>query len=147
MRSYRKQGTEVRGQKIVGINFEEVSPPEEVADAFREVAGAKIEKGKIINEAEGYFNSLIPQARGEAQKLISQAEGYKEEAVNRATGDAEKFTQVYKEYKKNSRIYSEEVTLHRLFLETAEKILPKVKMYALDNVGGEKTNLRFVDRK
>lgn len=135
------------GIQIVSINFEEVSPPEEVVDAFREVAGARIEKKKIINEAEGYFNSLIPQARGKAQRLISQAEAYKEEVINRAIGDAEKFTQIYEEYERKSLIYSKEVTRYRLFLETVEKILPKVKIYALDSIAGEKTNLRFVDQK
>lgn len=135
------------GIQIVSVNFEEIAPPEEVADAFREVAGAKIEKEKLINEAEGYFNSIIPQARGEAQRLISQAEGYKEDAVNRAMGDAEKYRKVYREYVKNLKKYSEDTTKQRLFLETVEKVMPKSTIYVVDNVTGEKINLRFMNQK
>ena len=100
------------------------------------VTSAKQEKETAINEANGYSNSLIPQARADAEKKISAAEAYKEEQISRATGDTEKFLSMLKEYQNNSAIYTEDTTKYRLLLETLDKILPTVKMYIVDSSGG-----------
>ena len=52
------------------------------------------------------------------------------------------------EYQKNSQIYTEDVTRYRLYLETMEKIFPRIKKYILNPASdGEKVNLRFVGRQ
>lgn len=93
-------------------------------------------KETAINEANGYYNSLIPQARANANKMISDAEAYKAEQISRATGDTEKFLSMLAEYQKNTSIYTEDTTKYRLLLETLEKILPTVKMYIVDSSDG-----------
>ena len=124
------------GMQITAFNIKSIVPPGEVSDSFLDVTTAKEEKETAINEANGYSNSLIPQARADAEKKISAAEAYKEEQISRATGDTEKFLSMLKEYQNNSAIYTEDTTKYRLLLETLDKILPTVKMYIVDSSGG-----------
>lgn len=133
------------GLQVTTFNIKAIVPPNEVADAFRDVTTAKEDKEKEINQARGYYNSLIPEARGKANEEIAKAESYKAEVVNRAKGDAQKFEAMLVEYQKNSQIYSQDTTKYRLFLETMEKILPKVKKFIVNPSDG-KVNLKLFDQ-
>jgi len=118
------------GVLLSTVNMETVVPPPEAADAFREVASARADSSRIVSEAQGYANDLIPKARGEAQQMIEAAEGYKESKINMAQGDAARFDEVAAEYSKAS-----EVNGRRLYLETMEQILPKIKKLIVDKNG------------
>lgn len=109
------------GISVTEVKLQNVDPPTEVKDAFHDVVRAREEKEKLINQAKGYQEDVIPRARGEAERTLRQAEGYKEQRVARARGDAKKFDAVYAEYKK-----AERVTRRRLYLETMERVLDKV---------------------
>jgi len=126
------------GLYIVNVNLQEVNPPKEVAEAFRDVASAKEEREEKINKAQGYWNALIPESRGKAHKLISDAEGYQEKVVNQSRGDAEKFSAMLSEYRR-----AKKVTEYRLYLETIEQILAKAKKFVVDSKK-ERVNLKFV---
>jgi membrane protease subunit HflK len=118
------------GATISSINIEDVTPPAEAADAFRAVAGARADAIRLVNEAEGYANGLIPRARGEAAQLGEEAEAYKDGKINRATGDATRFTEVADEYAKAPK-----VTATRAYVEAMEQILPKIKKVILGSKG------------
>jgi len=120
------------GIQLTAFNIQSIVPPDTVANAFKDVTAAKEDKEKEINQAKGYYNSLIPEARGKANDKITQAEAYKIEVINNAKGEAQKFEAMLLEYQKNSQIYSQDTTKYRLFLETLQKILPKVKKYIVD---------------
>lgn len=136
------------GLQITAFNIRAIVPPEDVADAFRDVQTAKEDREQVINQARGYANSIIPEARGKAREWVSEAEAYRIEMVNRATGDAQNFEAVRAEYQKNSRMYTQDVTRYRLYLETMEKILPRTRKYVLRApADGEKVNLRFINRE
>lgn len=124
------------GIQITAFNIQAIVPPDTVSAAFLDVTTAKEEKETSINEANGYYNSLIPQARAKANKMVSDAEAYKAEQLAKATGDTEKFLSMLAEYQKNSSIYTADTTKYRLLLETLEKILPTVKMYIVDSADG-----------
>ena len=64
------------GLKINRILLQKVLPPKQVQDAFNEVNTAEQEKEKMINQALGDYNRIIPRARGEAEQTVQQAEGY-----------------------------------------------------------------------
>ena len=121
------------GIQIIAFNIQAVVPPDTVAEAFRDVTAAKEDKEKEINQAKGYYNSLIPEARSKANSMVAQAEAYQIEEVNRAKGEAQKFESMLKEYQNNAAAYSKDSTKYRLFLETLEKILPKMKKYIVDS--------------
>jgi len=124
------------GIQITAFNIQAIVPPDPVSSSFLDVTTAREEKETSINEANGYYNSLIPQARAKANKMISDGEAYKAEQVAKATGDTEKFLSMLDEYQKNSAIYTEDTTKYRLLLETLEKILPMVKIYIVDSSDG-----------
>ena len=125
------------GIHIVAVQLQDVSPPKEVIGAFKDVASAKEDKNRMINQAEGYRNDVIPKARGEAEAMIRDAEGFKESRIKRAEGDATKFTTILKEYKK-----AKSITEKRLYLETMEKVLPGVeKIIVPDKESGNMLNL------
>ena len=125
------------GIHIVAVQLQDVSPPKEVIGAFKDVASAKEDKNRMINQAEGYRNDVIPKARGEAEAMIRDAEGFKESRIKRAEGDATKFTTILKEYKK-----AKSITEKRLYLETMEKVLPGIdKIIVPDKESGNMLNL------
>ncbi len=116
------------GIEIYTINLQNVNPPERVKPAFNDVNSAKQEKERIVNDAWQNYNQIIPEARGKAKRTIEEAEGYAINRVNRANGDAQRFIQMYNQYK-----FAKSVTKTRLYLETMQKILPKVeKVYVVD---------------
>lgn len=118
------------GVQIASVNIESVAPPPEAADAFRDVAGARSDAARIVNEAHGYANDLVPKARGEARRLLEEAQAYRESNVNQASGDAARFSQVAAEYARAA-----EVNGRRLYLETMEEILPRIKKLVVDSRG------------
>ncbi len=125
------------GIMIVAVQLQAVAPPNQVVAAFKDVASAKEDKNRMINQAEGYRNDVIPKARGEAQAMIREAEGYKEARIARAEGDVAKFSAVLKEYRK-----AKGITETRIYLETLEEILEnKEKIIIPDSENGNLINL------
>jgi len=125
------------GIHVVAVQLQDVSPPKEVIGAFKDVASAKEDKNRMVNQAEGYRNDVIPKARGEAEAMIRDAEGFMESRIKRAEGDAIKFTTILKEYNK-----AKSITEKRLYLETMEKVLPGIeKIIVPDKNSGNMLNL------
>ena len=133
------------GLAIVNVNLQKAYPPDEVAEAFRDVASASEDKAKAINEAQGHANSILPEARGDAQKLLADGNSYAAQVVNSAKGAAQAFDSVLAEYNESSRIYGREITLYRYYLESMEKILAKARVYVVNSTDGEDVNLRLID--
>lgn len=131
------------GLVIVGLNLQKAFPPDEVAAAFTDVNSAREDKARAVNEATGYANSLLPEARGEAQGILAAAAAYRSNVLAQANGAAQAFEAVLAEYQTNSQIYGEDVTRYRLYLETLEKILPRVQVYTVDTANGGTVNLRL----
>lgn len=131
------------GLAVISVNLQKAYPPDEVADAFRDVSSAREDKSRFINEAEAYRNSILPEARGQAAGLLAEAESFTQAQIDQATGAAEGFDAILVEYRKNSEIYGADVTRFRLYLETMETILPRVKSYVVQR--GERVNLRLLN--
>lgn len=118
---------------VQAVKLQDVVPPKEVVAAFKDVASAKEDKEKYINQANGYLNELIPKAKGEAAKLQKAAEGYRQEKINLALGEAERFLKVLEEYKK-----APDITRRRLYLETSGKTFSRCrKIISSDQTGGD----------
>jgi len=124
------------GIHIVAVQLQDVEPPKPVIGAFKDVASAKEDKDKFINQAEAYRNEVIPRAQGEAQKLLNEAQAYKEEKINRAKGEADRFTKILEESKK-----AEDVTRKRLYLETMESVLSGMDKFIIDSKNNSSLNI------
>jgi membrane protease subunit HflK len=110
------------GLVVTELKLQVVDPPEQVKDAFHEVVRAREDRERLINEALGYQEDIIPKARGQAEQMIRAAEAYKAQRLIRAEGDAAKFVSVLREYERAPL-----VTEQRLYLETLQRVLPKAQ--------------------
>ncbi len=128
------------GVEVTSVSLEGVTPPQEVAQAFRDVTAARGDAERTVNEAQGYASRLVPEARGEAQRLLIDAEAYGDEVVEMARGDAERFTKMAHELAENR-----ELTTKRLTLETLEKVLPRVKKIVLDGQATGAVDLGIIE--
>jgi modulator of FtsH protease HflK len=107
-----------------------VDAPAEVRDAFHDVVRALEDRERLVKEAEGYREDVVPKARGEAAQMVQQAQAYKAQRVIRAQGDARRFQTVLNEYNK-----AKAVTRDRLYLESMERIMPGVQKFILRQDG------------
>jgi len=110
------------GIRIDQVVLQDVTPPDEVKPSFNEVNQAQQERERMINEALQEFNRVVPRASGEAEQKIQEAEGYATDRVNRAKGDASLFESILAAYRR-----SPEVTRQRIYLETMQHVLPRIK--------------------
>jgi membrane protease subunit HflK len=119
------------GIEIRRVQLLSVEPPQPVNDAFIDVQRAQQDQDRVINEAEGYANDIIPRARGDAQKIVLDAQAYKEAEVNRSQGDAQRFLKALDGYKVNK-----DVTTQRLYLETLEDVFQGMNKLIIDSKDG-----------
>lgn len=126
------------GIHIDFIELNSVLPPEEVQSYFDSVVKAKIEKKRMINNAQLYKNQKIPETRAQAQKLIQQALAYKNEKINHAKGDVQRYEAYYSQYVK-----SKNVNKTKLLLEYLSKILPTLKQIIVVDKNGNKNYLNL----
>ena len=112
------------GLRVTEVSFQNVSPPNEVKDAFDDVNNAREDKQSIENGALAYASKVVPVARGDAARIAAEAAGYKAARIARAQGDTAGFELILAQYKA-----APEVTRKRLWLETMEQVMannPKV---------------------
>jgi membrane protease subunit HflK len=120
------------GVHIVAVQLQDVHPPDQVMVAFKDVASAKEDKAKLVNDAYGYRNDILPKAKGKAAQIINDAIAYKESKIISAQGDVSRFLQVLKQYK-----MAKDVTKKRLYIEMMEEILPTInKIIVEGKIGG-----------
>jgi modulator of FtsH protease HflK len=120
------------GVKIAQVKIQQAQAPAQVRDAFNDVVSAIQDRDRVQNEARGYSNKVIPEARGEAQRILQAAQAYKEQSIAEATGSTARFISVYEQYKK-----APEVTRKRMFLETMEQVLGGSDKIIIDGKAGQ----------
>jgi membrane protease subunit HflK len=120
------------GIDVVTVKLQDVDPPDQVSDAFKDVISAQQDKERLINESLGYANDVLPKARGQAAQHLNEAEGYREAKVRDASGAAQRFVKLHEAY-----ATAKDVTRRRLYLETMEEILPHVNKIVLDSAAGK----------
>lgn len=106
------------GVQVIAVQLQDVHPPQGVIDAFKDVASAREDKSRIINEAEAYRNEVLPNARGMGAEMENQASAYRETRIQGAQGETQRFLSVLAEYDK-----AKDVTKKRLYFEAMEEIL------------------------
>jgi len=112
------------GIDINRVQFVKAVNPAQIVKAFEDVENAKQDSAKMFLDAQRYANQVLPKARGDATRQIEEAKGYAQSLITRAQGDSARFTQLLVKYQK-----SKAVTRKRLYLETIEAVLPKVKKF------------------
>ena len=119
------------GLQVITVQLQDVHPPKQVIDAFKDVVSAREDKERMVNEAQGYQNMVIPEARGKVSQVVKAAEGDREEKITKSQGDVAKFKKILGEYKK-----AEDITRTRMYIETMEEVLANVQKVISDTKAG-----------
>lgn len=127
------------GINIESIEIQDAKPPLQVRDAFDDVVKANQDQETLVNQAEAYAKSLVPNARGQAERISQEAEAYKSKIVADATGEGERFNKILTEYKKAPKI-----TKKRLYLETMESVLSQSSKVLIDQSSGNGNSLMYL---
>ena len=120
------------GISISIINFQDVTVPDQVKDAFDDAIKAREDKQRAINDALAYAADVVPKAIGRKARILAEANAFKESAIARAEGDAQRFSLLAEQYRA-----APEVTRKRLYLETMQDVLSRTPKILID---GEKGN-------
>ncbi|MBD3234981.1 MAG: FtsH protease activity modulator HflK [candidate division Zixibacteria bacterium] len=116
------------GVRIISIELADISPPQWVIGDFKAVSNAREKKQRIIKDAEGYANEVIPMARGEASSILSSAQAYSSETVSLARAKVSSFNALYSEYINNP---TNTTTL--MYLETIKRIYKSCRIIVDSN--------------
>jgi membrane protease subunit HflK len=106
------------GVRIHTVQLLDVQPPSEVEAAFKDVASAREDKVRIINQAEAYRMEIVPVADGTAIGMINSAQAYSQMVTQSAEGEAGRFTAMVKEFSR-----AKEITKKRMYLEAMNDVL------------------------
>ncbi len=119
------------GIAISFLEIKEINPPSKVQDEFDKLINAKVHKKKIINQAQGYRNRIVPEARMQADKIVQEAAAYKREKVLRAEGEAAGFLSRLEGYRQNPSINRK-----KIYLEFIKTLYPSLKEIRVVGAGG-----------
>lgn len=118
------------GVDVTQVYLQAVYAPSDVEEAFNDVIKAREDKNRYINEANKSRNEIVPAAEGNAAQMLNEANAYKEKRTAEARGDVENFKQILSNYE-----LGKEVTRTRMYLETMQEVLPKAKIFIMDDDG------------
>lgn len=119
------------GIHVVKVNILEAKPPAAVKAAYDDVIKAREDQERLVNEAQGYANGLIPEARGRAQRVIEEANAFKGRVIAEAEGQSERFEKLLGEYQK-----APAVTRQRLYTDAIEGVMAGSSKVLVDVKGG-----------
>jgi len=116
------------GLMISFVELRDVRPPATVQGAFDDVINAKIDKRKIVSQAQSRRNELLPQANATATRMTEKAKTYKLQKISAAHGESQRFVKQLEAYRK-----MKEVTKKQLYFEFVKQIFPEIeKVYIVD---------------
>lgn len=114
-RAQKKLDSAGTGITISGLELTYVGMPKEVRSVYEGVNSATVQASTLIENANQYYETKIPEAEAKANKAISDANSKYSSAVASANADLAEFWGVLEEYKNNpelvrTRIYNEKVS-------------------------------------
>lgn len=126
------------GVDIVFIELKQISPPDEVQEAFDNVINSKNERETIINMANNRKNKNLYEAESNANRLLMEARAYQKRMISNAAGRISRFEKLYGNY-----LASPELTLEKLYRTNMTEILrnPLIKFSRTGEDGRLKLNI------
>jgi len=114
------------GIELTTVNLKDIHPPLLVAGSFEEVIAGYQEKQKIINDALGYQNKVVPESRGNSVAKIEAARSYIIDRVKKAEGKAVRFRAALPATEKEKQMAKARIrlrTLHEVLKEKTKIIV------------------------
>jgi len=125
------------GVNISRVTMQNAQPPEQVQGAFDDAVRAKQDLERQKNEGQAYYNDIVPKARGTAARLIEEANGYRQSVIANAEGEASRFKQVLVEYNRAPGVMRD-----RMYIETMQQIMSSTTKVLIDARAG--SNLLYL---
>lgn len=116
------------GLSVLDVVMQFAKAPDEVRAAFDEVIKASADEERLVNQARGYENEVLPRAKGNAERLRNEALGYKQETILIAEGNVQRFNLVLPQYLKAPKVMQT-----RMYLDAMEQILDKTSKVVVDS--------------
>jgi len=122
------------GIRVDTVTLDTVEPPLRVRAAFLDVNDARADREKYVHVARGYAIERQQSARADAQQILDAAEIDRRQMVEQAKAEAESFVKLVSQFRtagtKGSRRQqlARQVALQRMYIETVESILRRVKV-------------------
>jgi len=109
------------GLTVSFIELRIIKPPDRVQQYFSDVIKADIDREKMTNEAESYYNDKILAAKANSTRIVQEAEAYKKEVVLKAEGETERFLKLLEGFKEKG-----DSSRKIIYIETIKNVLEKV---------------------
>lgn len=93
-------------------------PPRQVKSEFDRVLSAESDRATTINQAQGYANRVVNEARGQAAARVNGGETDRNRLVQAVSSEAQKFASLLPEYQKDPGFFR-----RRLQTETLQRVL------------------------
>jgi len=120
------------GIELLSVNLKDIHPPISIADSFERVIAGYQEKQRIINDALGYQNKVLPESRGKAVRELEAAGSSIIDRKKKAEGNAARFSLSLPRYKQEKQI-----TMSRIYLKTMQEILREKTKIVVEPGSGE----------
>jgi membrane protease subunit HflK len=131
------------GLELINVNFRDIHPPITIAKAFENVIAGFQKKQERINQALGYANNVVPDARGDAEKRIQSAAGQSVMRQSNAEGNAKRF-----ELRLPATEAEKQLSMLRIYHETMREALKgKTKIIVDPDVGTPDVWINFSGEK
>jgi membrane protease subunit HflK len=129
------------GIDVRSVSVLELAPPAEggVRAAFQDVQNGRADRERRSFEARSYRAQVMAEAAGRADQLRSQARAARHRRAELARGETSRFLALAREHAR-----APEVTERRLYLESLERLLPRLETYVVEPRSGGHVNLRWV---
>jgi membrane protease subunit HflK len=125
------------GIAISKVTMQNAQPPEQVQAAFDDAVRATQDRERQKNEGQAYYNDVVPKSRGGAARLLEEANGYRQSVVANAEGEASRFRQVLVEYNRAPAVMRE-----RLYIDALQQVLTSTTKVLVDSRAG--SNLLYL---
>jgi Cu+-exporting ATPase len=124
------------GLRIRRVAFQDIHPPLEVIDAYRDVSRAASDRQRRINEALAYRDQTVVEAAGKAEAIVQMALSGRFRSVTTAAGRADAFDSELR-----ARQADQTLTDVRIFWEKLADGLRGKRKVVLDDEPGRRRHL------
>lgn len=118
------------GLTVLGVNVRSAQAPEEVVDAFLEVAQAGQDGQRYKQQADAYASKVVPLAKGDALRITADAKADQEKFILDAQAATAKYSALVAVYAR-----SPGVTRERMYLDTVQYVLTNSSKVLIDSKG------------
>ncbi|MEM9446372.1 MAG: FtsH protease activity modulator HflK [Verrucomicrobiota bacterium] len=110
------------GIQILAFEIPEITPAEQVKQAFRNVTSARVKARTLVEEANSYRAREISRAKSEAYRIRKESSALANQVIAQAEGESNAFLSILKEYSKHPQ-----VVWQRLKAEASQAFFAKAK--------------------